>query len=112
MDKTKLSRNPWLYFAATFGFSWLFWIPAALVGRGSRTFPVSLLHYVGGVGPLLVAVLLTHLLEDGAGRRDYWRRATDFRRIGPAWYAVIVLVFPVLAGLAALLDALTRGGAR
>ena len=111
MNKTRLSRNPWLYFAATFGFSWLFWIPAVLVGRGSRTLLVSILHYVGGAGPLLVSVLLTLLLEDGAGRRDYWRRATDLRRIGPAWYAVIVLLFPVLTSLAALLDALTRRGA-
>ena len=111
MDKTKLSHNPCLYFAATFGFSWLFWIPAVLVGQGGRTLPVSLLHYAGGAGPLVVAVVLTYLLEDGAGRRDYWRRAVDFRRIGPAWYAVIVLTFPVLTGLAGLLNALTGGGA-
>ena len=111
MDKTKLSRAPWLFFAATFGFSWLFWVPAALVGRGGRTPAVYILHYVGGAGPLLVAVLLTHFLEDGTGRRDYWRRAIDFRRIGPAWYAVIFVAFPVLTGLAALLDGLTGGGA-
>ena len=83
MEKTKLycrkTTSPWPYFALTLGWTWLFWIPAALSGQDVMTFPVALLLYIGGVGPALAGILLTYLTKDREGRRDYWRRLIDFR---------------------------------
>jgi membrane protease YdiL (CAAX protease family) len=101
--------NPWHYFALVFGWSWLFWIPAALLGRSVSAFPANLLLYLGGVGPLLAALVLTYLTQDRAGRRDFWRRAIAFRRISGGWYGVIVLTFPALIGIAVVLDLLAGG---
>jgi membrane protease YdiL (CAAX protease family) len=85
-------------------------IPAALLRRDATAFPVALLFYLGGAGPPLAAILLVCLTQDREGRRDYWRRIVEFKRIGAAWYAVLLLIVPVLTALAALLDTLLGGG--
>lgn len=111
MSKSSSKRSsPWLFFALTYGISWVFLIPAALLRRDAAAFPVALLRYLGGAGPLLAAILLVCLTQDRAGRRDYWRRIVEFKRIGAAWYVVLLLIVPVLTALAALLDALLGGG--
>lgn len=102
--------TPWLYFALAFGWSWLFWLPAALSGRNVMQFPIVLLLVLGGLGPPLAAILLTYLEQDSAGRRDYWRRVIDFRRISPIWYAVILLFSPVRSVLAIIVGLLAGEG--
>ena len=102
-------QGPWRFFALAYGISWLFWIPAALLGRDAATFPVMLLHALGGTGPLLAAIVLTCFKEDRAGRRDYWLRVIEGKRIGAGWYGVILLTVPTLAILAALLDLISGG---
>ena len=101
--------SPWLFFALAYGWSWLFWVPAALLGRYLSTSVVTALHYLGGLGPLLAAVGLTYVTQGHRGRRDYWRRVVDFGRISAGWYGVIILTVPVLTGLA-LLPGLVSGG--
>jgi membrane protease YdiL (CAAX protease family) len=68
-----------------------------------------MLHFLGGLMPLVVGAGLTHLRHDQAFRRDFWRRIIDFRRISAGWYAVIFLCVPVNSGLAALVDLLLGG---
>lgn len=97
----------WSFFALAFGFSWLFWGPAALLGQGDA---VRLLHYLGGVGPLVAGIALACWSQNREICRDYWWRAVDGRRIRPGWYAVILLSVPVFKGLALLADALINGG--
>ena len=58
---------------------------------------------------MAAAIVLTLLYEDRAGRRDYWRRATQWRRVPGRWYAVIFLFIPALALVASLLDRLLDG---
>jgi len=65
----------WFFLALIFGLSWLFWMPAALSARDATTFPVSLLYYLGGAGPPLAAIILTHLERDREGWRNYWQQA-------------------------------------
>jgi membrane protease YdiL (CAAX protease family) len=105
---SKLS-TPWVFLLLTFGISWLFWIPAALSGQGIDTFPVSLLFYLGGAGPPLAGIILTYLTQEMEGRRDYWQRIIEFKRIGAGWYAVILSIIPVLAVISILLDILAGG---
>ena len=49
-------------------------------------------------------VFLTYKTRDKEGRRDYWCRIVDFKRIGAKWYMVIVLTFPVIIAMAILAD--------
>ncbi|RJS78656.1 CPBP family intramembrane metalloprotease [Methanophagales archaeon] len=105
---SKLS-SPWFFFALTFGWTWLFWIPAVLLGRNVMEFPVVLLILLGGLGPALAGILLTYLTKDREGQRDYWLRVIDFKRISIRWYALILPVFPILNAIAILLDVLTGG---
>ena len=102
--------SPWLYFVLTFGWSWLFWIPAALSGQDVMQFPMVLLLALGGLGPAFAAILLTYLADDAAGRRDYWRRVIDFKGIGPGWYAVLIRLSPVASALAIATGLLARAG--
>jgi membrane protease YdiL (CAAX protease family) len=69
-------------------------------------FPTVLLLVLGGLGPPLAGILLTYLGEDSEGRKDYWRRVVDLKRIRPAWYAVVFLLSPVLAMLAVVVGLL------
>ena len=96
MSDSALKRpKPWLFFALTFGLTWLFWIPAALSGAAEPAFPILFLHYLGGLMPTLVAVALIHLRHSREVRRDYWQRVVGFKRVSGGWYAVILLTVPV-----------------
>ena len=99
----KLS-SPWIYFLITFGISWLFWVPAALLPMGIDHPLVAVLRILGGFGPPVAGIFLTYRTTDRDGQRDFWRRAIDFKRISPAWYAVIFLGMPLLTILAMLLS--------
>jgi membrane protease YdiL (CAAX protease family) len=65
---------------------------------------------LGGVIPALVTLSLLYLYGDHQGRRDYWQRLVDFRRIGKVWYAVILLTVPILTTIGIVTD-LILGGA-
>jgi membrane protease YdiL (CAAX protease family) len=108
--KTKKTlSNPWLFFALTYGWSWLFWLPGALSGLNADDPIIQVLIALGGVSPLVIAVALTYITQDREGRRAYWQRVFDFRRINSQWYAVIFLIVPLLTALAALMDVLFGG---
>ena len=98
-----------LFFGLTFGLSWLFWVSAALSGMAEPALWPTVLHYLGGLMPPLVAIALTHLRCDRETRRDYWRRVIDFKRIRAGWYAVVLLTAPALTALGVLLDVLLGG---
>ncbi len=101
--------SPWLFFVLTFSWTWVFWIPAALLGMSADKVPVQVLIALGGIGPLVAAIFLTCITQNRQGRRDYWRRVIDFKRIGKYWYAVILLAVPILTGLAVLTDIFLGG---
>lgn len=110
-NKTPIPRikSLWLFFILTFMFSWLFWIIGVLSYEVEPTTPVLVFHYIGGVIPPLVAILLIYVRHTPEERREYWQRVIEFKRIGIKWYAVISFTAPVLAGLGALLDVITGG---
>jgi membrane protease YdiL (CAAX protease family) len=105
----KLLSNPWLFFALTYGWSWLFWVPGALSGLSADEPAIQVLIALGGISPVLFAVALTYITQDREGRRAYWERAIQFGRIKLRWYVVIFLTVPLLTALAALLDVLLGG---
>ena len=95
-------ETPWKFFGLTFALTWLLWIPAGLIHGQEFGTIRTLLHYAGGVMPTLVALSLLFSQKGAEGRRDYWQRLIDFRRIGIGWYAVIFLTVPVLTLLGVL----------
>lgn len=106
--KSTLS-SPWLYFAATFGWTWLFWSVAILMGATLETALGGILLLVGVCGPMITGITFTYLTKDKEGRQDYWKRVRDFKRIPGKWYLVIFLFVPLLNILAALLDVINGG---
>lgn len=102
-------RSPWLFFAATFAWTWLFWLVAVGLGVGMDTAAGGLLLSLGIMGPMVTGIGFTYLTRDQAGRRDYWKRITDFKRFGFVWYLIVFLLVPLLSGTAALIDVLLGG---
>ena len=99
----------WVYFAVAYGVSWLIEIALALSGIDMKAASGPVLLSLAAAGPAIAAVGLTYLTQDKMGRRDYWLRIIDIRRISAGWYLVIFLLPASLFGLAALLDFLSGG---
>jgi membrane protease YdiL (CAAX protease family) len=98
--------NVWGFFAATYAVSWLIWLPAVLL----RSDPPNLaLIALGAFVPSTMGILFIYLTRDRAGRRDFWQRVFDVRRIGWRWGAVIVVVFPLAYTVSGVIFTLLGG---
>lgn len=97
------------YFAFALAWSTAFWAAAAL-GSGGADPPASLLFLIGGAGPCIAALFLTHVRESRAVQRDFWLRLVDVRRLSWPWWAIALLLHPALVGLAVAADAALGGG--
>jgi membrane protease YdiL (CAAX protease family) len=96
----------WGFFAATYAASWLIWLPS-VVWRGDQ--PIMPLIALGAFVPSVMGIAFTYWTQDRAGRRDFWQRVLDVRRIGWRWWAVIVLVFPLTYSVSGILFTLLGG---
>jgi len=76
--------------------------------RGDEPLTIAL-GVLSGISPVAVALALLYLTQGREGRRDYWLRVVDVRRIGLGWWAVILLLEPGITAIAALLDSLLGG---
>lgn len=101
--------SPWIYFVATFLWTWLFWGMAIVKGASVETAAGGIPMLLGVLGPMVTGITFTYLTRDREGRRDYWTRIIDFKRIPGKWYLAIFLFVPVLNILAAFIDMLTGG---
>jgi membrane protease YdiL (CAAX protease family) len=107
-DKSK-QYKPWLFFALTYGWSWIILIPA-VAARLSVDQPVTnFLRVLSGIGPALSALLLLYTTCSVQCRREYWQRLTSFRRIKPHWLIVSLFTPLALTLLSGVLDALLGG---
>jgi membrane protease YdiL (CAAX protease family) len=102
-------KSAWVYFAATYAWTYLFWLAAILTGANMETGQGIVLLLLGLIGPMVTGIAFTYLTKDAQGRRSYWMRIIDVRRIPAVWYGVVFLLAPVLNLLAALLDRNTGG---
>ena len=99
------SKFPWLYLLLAYGLAWLWFIPVALTRQDYKSSPVLLLAvFVGVFGPGLAGIILTYRDRDPEKRRDFWRRATDFRRIRLGWIVFMLLLWPALHLLSNILS--------
>jgi uncharacterized protein len=110
VTKSNVSLKPfWAFFLLTYGITWAFWIPAALLGQDVMRFPTLLLHTLGGFGPSLAGIFMIYRTRNPADRRDFWRRVVDFRQIGIGWLALILVIFPLLALVSIAIARLSGG---
>lgn len=98
----KLKSNVWVFVLITFGFSWLFWIPDALVAQNVWNAPDGIKSFLAGPlnpapwGPLFAAILVTFIYQGKTGVKALLKRGL-MTRLGKWWW-VILLIFPVLIG--------------
>jgi membrane protease YdiL (CAAX protease family) len=85
------------YFLGAYALTWLFWVPAALAARGLLDLPVPgfLLLILGGLGPMLAAILVGAYESGGAGVRALFGQLLRWR-VSLRWYLIALL------GIAAL----------
>ncbi|MDT3435964.1 type II CAAX endopeptidase family protein [Haloarcula sp. 1CSR25-25] len=96
----------WVYLAVAGGGTWLFWLPAIVLGVSFNSVAGLVLLLVGLAVPGVTGIVFVYLVYDDRGRSDFWSRVIDFRRIRPRWLVVLLLVplgIAVLAGVADLL---------
>ncbi len=111
LQRAALLASPWLFFGAVFAWSWGFWIAMAASGTSLQSAAGKTLELVGLAGPMLGGIIFTWLTQGAAGRRDYFARMVDPRRIPARWLAVVILLPPAIWLASALLDAATGGTA-
>lgn len=107
---TSKTKFPWLFILLSYGIAWLFWIPVALTGKDYQNSSLLLLLVLIGVfGPGIAGITLTYVDNGKDGRRDFWQRMCDVRRIRPIWYVIILLLWPLLHIIAIILSNLFGG---
>jgi membrane protease YdiL (CAAX protease family) len=95
-------NNVWVFMLVTFGFSWLFWIPDALIAQNIWQAPEGVKNFLSGPfnlgpwGPLFAAIAVTFMYQGRSGVKDLLKRGLMIR-LGKWWW-VILLLFPVLIG--------------
>ncbi len=107
------------FFALTFAFSWLFWVPGAMIlGSIDPAHPYAspafvIVQTLGAAGPSLVAVLLVRYLYGKEKLKEFLGRFKIWR-VGVRWYLAAILLAPSIGvasvGVHALLASL-RGEA-
>lgn len=88
-DLIKFRTNAKLFFLLVFVWSITFWSLTTVFG-GINQLPGSILFYLGGAGPLVAALVITHLFESKKAQRDFWSRTFNATRIPWRW------MFPAL----------------
>jgi len=107
--KRLVLASPWIYFLATYIWSGIFGGLAILMNLSMETATGLGMVLLAVIGPMVMGIAFTYLTRNKEGRRDYWKRIIDFKRIPARWYLLILLFVPILNSLAALLDKLTGG---
>ncbi|WP_220196450.1 CPBP family intramembrane glutamic endopeptidase [Ktedonospora formicarum] len=99
------------YFVLTYALSWLLLGLVALSAHGFLSLPSSLifpLTFVGSIGPLPAALLVTAITAGKEGMRAFFRQLFIWR-VNPWWY-LVVLFEPALVTCIALVATSFLGG--
>lgn len=105
-DSSTPQPNLWAFPAIYLGWAYLFWLPLVLLPGSVWAWPKLPFFLLGGASPLLAALFLAARAGGRQQVLDLGRRLVDVRRIGPAWWLVILffwLLFDLLMGGIALL---------
>lgn len=90
------SQSLWPFFAMTFGWSWLFWLPAVLSTAGRLDVPDAAAFALGVVavfGPSVAAFSLLYRHEGKQGALNLWKRGWSWSA-GKRWLLPVLLLLP------------------
>jgi uncharacterized protein len=92
--KESIRAHPLIwFFVVAYSASWLAWSPSTLAALGIvNASPPRMLHLLGGLGPLLAAVLVTWGAGDRAALRRLRDRSLSVR--GRMWWVVAAFLVP------------------
>lgn len=108
-DTARLRARDVLGFLAfSHGWTWFFWLIAGRLGESVWDAPGVYFFYVGGAGVFIGGVMMSYVVHGVDGLRDLARRIFDPRRIAGRWWAVILLLYPALALLAAAIATVAK----
>lgn len=110
LDKNliRFKTNAKMYFIFVFVWSVVFWILTTLLG-GINQFPGSILFYIGGAGPLVSAIVITHLFEPKENQKEFWSRTFNLKRIPWRWMVPALLLHPSIILTAGFIETLLGG---
>jgi membrane protease YdiL (CAAX protease family) len=111
-DITKAIKNNSMlsFFVLAFLFTWINWIPQALLSRGIVNYKVPVfITIIAGYGPALSAIIITRLTSGMAGVKNLFGRVIQWRA-GLRWYAIVLLLPPAITIAAQLLHQLLGNG--
>ena len=107
-QKPELRTKASFYFLFAFIWSILFWSLTVAFG-GIEQFPGSVLQFVGGAGPLIAALVITHFFESTSVQKDFWSRTFNLRRIPWPWLIPALFIHPVVILVAVLVEVALGG---
>lgn len=98
--------KPWIYFLATYVWTWSFFGIAYWLGLSAETGGTLGVSLVLGAlsGPAIMAAIFVKLALNKAGQGDYWKRVVDYKRISGKWYLAILLLIPTIGVISAMLS--------
>lgn len=101
-----LLAKPWVYFLATYAWTWSFFGIAYALGLSAETGGILGTALVLGAlsGPAIMAAIFVKLALNKKGQDDYWKRIFDFKRISGKWYLAILLLIPSIGMISAILS--------
>lgn len=99
----------WAYLAVAVAGTWVFWLAAIALGVRFDSAVGLVLLLVGLAVPGVAGIVFVYLVYDVPGRRDFWNRVVNPRRVGLRWFAVILLVPLGIGVLAGVIDLLLGG---
>jgi hypothetical protein len=103
MDIKSFFKRPplWAYLIIAFVFSWALWsvlvvtMPPDVLQEGMPP-AFIVLAMLGGIGSSLAGIVTTAILDGKEGLRDLFARFRRWR-VGIGWYAVALLITPLVA---------------
>lgn len=92
-----------IFFVLSYVISWIIWLPQVAFVQGFLDRPVSpYLHLLGGIGPMLAAIIVTGIIAGRAGIRELAGRMFRWR-VGIAWHLIAWFSPVVLFAIAAVI---------
>lgn len=98
--------QPWLFFAASYAWTWSFFSIALWLGISAETGGLlgASLVLIALSGPAVMAVTFVKFALNQEGQSDYWKRIFDHKRISGKWYLATILLIPTIGILSAILS--------
>ncbi|GHU62000.1 CPBP family intramembrane metalloprotease [Clostridia bacterium] len=102
-------KNVRRFFIIVFMQTWICYFAILLLGLNAHEGLGMVFLICGGMAPSLIGVIMAFVTYSKEERKEFFRRFYQVKRIGVAWWAFILLIYPAIH-VVALLITLISGG--